>query len=436
MTDIPPMAEASCEALGTFDVPAAAAAPELPGIDWWSLLTDPVFLRNPYPELKRIREIAPIHFDPVSGLYFVLGYREFGAMAKTPQMGRDTTFWASGWNSPEKRQRDPALYELFTEFQPQMINANPPDHRRMRGVYEKAFRPGSLARYLPMIRAECDRLLDALPVGEPVDFMTTFANPLPHRVSLNLFDIPLDMERQVWDWIAALSWLGNIILSPEQKLAAKRAQSEFKAFVREHLAGRRQDPGDGFIGLALAAAEAGTMNEEETLNNVVMLISGSRTSLTLLGNGLVTLLRHPAEFERLRANRELMRPAIEEMLRYEPGSSLIPRAGIGDFTCGGVRIPAGSLAVGLVGAIQRDPARFEHPDVFDITRQPNPHSVFGGGPHICIGKALARMTAQVAFTALMDRFPRIELAGEPAWWTDRSDQRGLDALPVRLGTTA
>jgi cytochrome P450 len=402
------------------------------GIDWWTLLTDPAFLRNPYPELQRIREIAPIHFDPASGIYFVLGYREFGAMAKTPQMGRDTSFWATGWSSPENRVRDPVSYELFTEFQPQMINANAPDHRRMRAVYEKAFRVGAMARYLPMIEGECKRLLDALPADRPVEFMTEFANLLPHRVSLNLFDIPHDMDEPIGNWIAALSWLGNIITTPEQKREAQVAQREFKDYVRKHLSSCKADPGDGFIGLALAAAANGTMDDVETLNNVVMLISGSRTTLTLLGNGMFSLLQHPAEFDKLRANRELMRPAIEEMLRYEPGSSLIPRAGINDFQCGKVRIPAGSLAIGLVGAIQRDPARFENPDRFDLGRAPNPHSVFGGGPHICIGKALARMTAQVAFTQLMDRYPRIELAGEPLWWTDRSDQRGLTALPLRL----
>jgi cytochrome P450 len=175
------------------------------------------------------------------------------------------------------------------------------------------------------------------------------------------------------------------------------------------------------------------MDEEETLNNVVMLISGSRTTLTLLGNGLLSLLKHPAQFDKLRANRGMMRLAIEEMLRYEPGSSIIPRAGIKDFQCGDVRIPAGSLAIGLVGAINRDPERFADPDAFDITRQPNPQLAFGGGAHVCIGKALARMTGQVAFNALMNRFPRIELAGEPVWWTDRSDQRGLESLPVRFG---
>lgn len=414
-------------------VAGAESSPLSFGIDWWALLTDPDYLRTPYPELKRIRELAPIHRDSATGIYFVTQYREFSQMAKTTLMGRDTTFWANGWNSPENRLRDPDTYALFTEFQPQMINANAPDHRRMRGVYDKAFRPGDMARYLPVMEAECRRLLDALPVDAPFDFMTAFANPLPHRISLRLFDIPADMEEPIWRWIAALSWLGNIVMTAEQKRLAQDAQREFKEYVRGHLAARGAEPGDGLISLSLAAAATGTMNEEETLNNVVMLISGSRTTLTLLGNGLLTLLGHPAQFDKLRANRGLMRSAIEEMLRYEPGSSLIPRAGIKDFQCGGVRIPAGSLAVGLVGAINRDPRRFEDPDVFDITRQPNPHSAFGGGAHVCIGKALARMAAQVAFTALMDRFPRIELAGEPEWWTDRSDQRGLQSLPVRLG---
>jgi cytochrome P450 len=411
---------------------SSVALPSSFGVDWWSMLMDPIFLRNPYPELKRIRELASIHYDSESGIYFIMGYSEFSRMAKTKLMGRDTSYWANGWNSPENRQRDPETYELFTEFQPQMINSNPPDHRRMRGVYDKAFRPGDMARYLPMIEDECQKLLNALPVDTPFDFMEAFGNPLPHRISLNLFGISDDMVEPIDRWISALSWLGNIVMTPEQKRDAQKAQREFKEFAREHLAKHSADPGDGFISLALAAFEDGTMDEEETLNNVVMLISGSRTTLTLLGNGLLSLMQSPEQFEKLRADRGLMRTAIEEMLRYESGSAIIPRVGIKDFQCDGVCIPAGSLSIGLVGSINRDPARFENPDTFDVARKPNHHLAFGGGGHVCIGKALARMTAKVAFNALMDRFERIELVGEPEWWTDRSDQRGLHSLPVRL----
>lgn len=401
--------------------------------DWWALFKDPAYLTDPYPELKRIRDLAPVHHDPVSGVYFVLGHREFGAMAKAPEMGRDTRLWTHGWSSPENQLQDPVSYRLFSEFQPQMTNSNGPEHRRMRGVYEKAFRPGTMARYLPMIEAECRALLDTLPMDAPVDFTAAFARPLPHRVSRNLFELPPAMDGQLAQWIAALNLIGSIIMTPEQKRDAQAALGEFKLYLRGHLASRRGDPGDGFIGLALAAFADGTMDEDETLVNLVTLVSGGSATPTLVGNGMLALLKHPAQLDRLRENRDLVRPAIEEMLRYEPGGNFILRVAISDYQCGEVRIPAGSLAIGLVGAINRDPARFDDPEAFDIARRPNPHSVFGGGPHVCLGAALVRMTAQVAFNAFLDRFPRIELAGEPAWWTHRSDQRGLHTLPLRLG---
>jgi hypothetical protein len=411
----------------------SASSPTTSGIDWWTMLTDPAYLSDPHAELRRIRELGPIHHDQASGVYFVLGHGEFRLMAMAPEMGRDTTLWTNGWSRPENKERDPLSYELFSEFQRQMVNANPPDHRRMRDVYEKALRPGQMAQFLPMIEAECRNLLDALPVDTPVDFMTAFANHLPLRVSRNLFEIPPQMDAQLAQWNTALIKIGDIMMSPDQKREALSALRGYKDYLRGHLASRRGNPGDGFIGLALRALADDTMDEDETLNNLLGLISGNETTVTLLGNGMLTLLRHPAQFGELRSNPHLMRSAIEEMLRYEPSINFILRVAIKDFQCGEFRIPAGSLAIGLVGAINRDPARFEDPDVFDINRQPNAQSIFGGGPHVCIGAALARLEAQAGFTALLERFPRIELAGEPVWWVDRTNQRGLQTLPVRLG---
>jgi cytochrome P450 len=408
---------------------AQVGAPE---INWWGMITEPEFIRNPYPELKRIRELAPVHHDPVSGVYFVLGYPEFDLMAKAPEMGRDTRLWTNGWSTPENQERDPTSYQLFSEFQRQMVNANPPEHRRMRSVFEDAFRAGKIPTYVPMIEAECRRLLDSLPVDSPFDFITTFARQLPLRVSRNLFEIPATMDEQLASWNTALLKIGDILMTPDQKREALVALREFKAYMREHLASRRANPGDGLIGMALAALADGTMDEDETLNNLVGLISGNETTVTLLGNGLLTLLRHPQQLAKLRANPDLLGSAIDEMLRYEPGINFILRVAISDFQCGDVRIPAGSLAIGMVGAFNRDPARFEAPDVFDIGRQPNPHYIFGGGPHHCIGRAIARMEAQAGFTALLERFGRIELAGEPVWWVDRTNQRGLQTLPLRL----
>jgi cytochrome P450 len=402
-------------------------------IDWWRMLLDPAYIANPHAELKRIRELGPIHHDKASDIYFVLGHSEFRLMATAPEMGRDTRLWTNGWSRPESKQRDPLSYELFSEFQRQMVNSNAPDHRRMRDVYEKAFRPSQMALLLPMIEAECRQLLAALPVDTPVDFMTAFANHLPLRVSRNLFEIPPEMDEQLAKWNTALIKIGDIMMSPDQKCEALTALREYKDYLRGHLASRRANPGDGFIGLALGALADGTIDEDETLNNILGLASGNETTVTLLGNGLLSLLRHPAQFDKLRSNPQLMRSAIEEMLRYEPSINFILRVAIKDFQCGGFRIPAGSMAIGLVGAINRCPARFEDPDVFDIARQPNAQSIFGGGPHVCIGAALARLQAQTGFTALLERFPRIELDGDPVWWVDRTNQRGLERLPVRLG---
>ncbi len=115
---------------------AAVSRPAAGAIPWWSLLTDPAFLRDPHPELRRIRALGPVHLDPASGVYFVLGHEEFRLMARAPELGRDTRLWTHGWSRPESQQRDPLSYELFSEFQRQMVNANPPDHGRMRAVYE------------------------------------------------------------------------------------------------------------------------------------------------------------------------------------------------------------------------------------------------------------------------------------------------------------
>lgn len=403
-----------------------------PTIDWWTMLTDADYLANPHPHLKRIREIAPVHQDADSGIYFVLGHEAFNAMVRAPEMGRDTRLWDNGWNRPENKDRDPLSYQLFSEFQRQIVNSNSPDHRRMRDVYERAFRPAEIPSFRPMIENECQRLVDALPVDTPIDFMTEFANHLPLRISRNLFEIPPEMDEQLAEWNAALIKIGDIMMSTDQKREALSALRKYKAYLRSHLESRRDKPGNGLIDLALEAWDNGTMDEEETLNNLKGLVSGNETTVNVLGNGLLTLLRHSDQFEKLRSNTDYMGTAVEEMLRFEPSINFILRVAIKDFQCGDVLIPAGALALGLIGAINRDPARFHDADTFDVTRNPNAQFIFGGGPHVCIGASLARLEIQAAFTALLERFPRIELAGEPVWWSDRTNQRGLQSLPVRL----
>lgn len=415
--------------------PSQSAARDVsPAIDWWRMLADPAFLENPYPELARLRELAPVHHDPVSGVYFILGHREFARVSKSSAMGRDTRLWTGGWSSPEYAAEDPVGYRLYSAFQPQMINSDPPDHGRMRGVYEPAFHPQAVAALEPMIWAEANRLIAAMPESGVVEMIDAFAGPLPLRVLRNLFDMPEAMDADIARWSAALIKIGDIMMTPEQKQDALDALDTFKAVLRRHLVARRGCPHAGLIGRVLAAQETGLLDEEETLTNLVsMLVAGHETTVTLIGNGLLLLLQNPGEMARLRADRGLMRTAVEEFLRVEPGGNMILRIAREDMEVGGWRIPAGAPVVGLIGAVNRDPLRFPRPNVLDIGRTANAHATFGGGIHFCVGAPLARLEAQIAFDALLDRFPQMSLAGRPEWRLDRINARGLGRLPVQVG---
>ncbi|WP_170294671.1 cytochrome P450 [Roseospira navarrensis] len=402
-------------------------------IDWWSTLADPGFLRHPYPELARLQALGPVHFDQRSGVYFVLGHAAFARIVKAPQMGRDTRHWADGWCSEAYRARDPLGYRLFSEFHPQMINMDGADHARMRGVYEPAFRAQPTKALVPLVEAEARRLLDALPRRGSVDFMEAYAGPLPLRVLCALFDIPESLDETIGRWSASLIRIGDIMMTPDQKREALDALTEFKAFLREMVAARRAAPCDSLMDMAIRAYDAGTLNEEETLTNLVsMLIAGHETTVTLIGNGMLLLLRHPDQMARLRADPGLMRPAVEEFLRLEPGGNMILRIAREDFEVEGTVIPAGAPVIGLIGAINRDPDRFADPHACDIGRGGNAHFTFGGGAHFCIGAPLARLEAQVAFSELLARFPRIDPDGPEHWRLDRLNARGLARLPVRL----
>ncbi len=407
------------------------------GIDWWSVLSDRDFLANPYPQLRRLQEKGPVHFDPASGIYFILGHRAFARVSKSSSMGRDTRNWLGGWNSDDYRAHDPVGYKLFSEFQPQMINCDGEEHRRMRKVYEPAFRAQAMSRMAPLIEEQAARLLAAMPDDGEVDFIEAFAAPLPLRVLCELFDIPESLDETISRWSASLIRIGDILMTPDQKLEAQAALAEFKDFLREQIRARANRHEDNLMGLALHAYKDGTLDEEETLTNLVsMLVAGHETTVTLIGNGLLLLLRNPAELARLRTEPALTRTAVEEFLRMEPGGNMILRVAREDFEVEGMTIPRGAPVIGLIGAINRDPARFERADELDVARPANAQFTFGGGAHVCIGAPLARLEAQIAFSRLLEKYAQIDLAGTPEWRLDRMNARGLGHLPIHVRKAA
>jgi len=400
---------------------------------WWETIKDKSFLIDPYPQLKAWRELGAVHHDRASDIYFVFGHQEFTKIARSPKMGRDTRLWRGGWASPEAKARDPLAYQLFSEIQPQMINVNGADHQRMRGIFEDAFRPAAIAAMAPMIEAEAAKLLDALGLGGEVEFIERYAAPLPLRVVCNLFEIPAEMDDSVRRWSDSLIRVLDIMTTPEQRQEALAALQEFKAYVGGLIAEHRKHPGNCMLDTLVAAFVAGTLSEEEALMNLVaMLIAGHETTVTLIGNGMLCLLRNPEQLAAMRADRSLVPMAVEECMRYEPGGNMILRVAIEDFPVGDMVIPAGAMVLGFIGAVNRDPAVFEDPERFVISRAKNPQLTFGAGAYTCLGAGLARLEGKIAFDALLDRFPDIELAGEARWRLDRMNARSLECLPVRL----
>jgi cytochrome P450 len=403
--------------------------------DWWAMLSDPAFLADPHQRLDALRAERPIHFDPASGCFFVLGHSEFSQAMRNNAIGRDSRNWKGGWHSdPGFRERDPVAYRLFSMFQPQMINVDGPDHTRMRGVYEPAFRAQAVGRLEGMVREETERLIAALPRdGRPVNLIDAYAQPMPLNVLCRLFDIPRDMAETVSDWSKKLIQIGDLMLTDQQKSDGLEALTDFKAYLSAQLSEGDLSTDSSLMRLALQGLDSGALDEEETLTNLVaLLIAGHETTVTLIGIGLKSLLEHPQQMKHLRAEPDLARNAADETLRYEPGGNFLLRVAAETCEIGGVEIPQGSPVIGLLRATNRDPARFKDPHRFDITRTGNAHHTFGGGAHFCLGAPLARMEGRLAFQSLLSAFAGIELLETPTWLNMGTNARSLENLIVRL----
>lgn len=386
------------------------------------------FAQDPYPDFATLREHAPLCRQP-DGSVVVSRYDDVRTVltdAERFSSDKRIDFRPKFGDSP--------LYEHHTTS---LVFNDPPYHTRVRKLLQPFFAVQTLRRMEQSVARMVDELLDRAAGQRTIDIVSEFAVAIPLNLVGDLLGVPRGEREPLRHWAGLI--LGGLepVRTPEQLAQGNRAVEEFKAYLHELIAHKRAHPpadaGIDILWTLIQAADAGNgLTELEIVHNsIFMLNAGHDTTTSLIANGTDLLLRHPEQFERLKTEPALMKTAVEEMLRYESPLQIGNRRSRVDTTIQGETLPAGTFFHVAIAAANRDPRQFREPDAFDIGREPNKHVAFGHGIHFCAGNAVARMEAQVAFSKLIERFPRLRRAG-PTVRPDRSRFRVVDELRVEL----
>jgi len=318
-----------------------------------------------------------------------------------------------------------------------MLASDPPDHTRLRRLLVREFTPRRVEALRPRIQQITDELAarveQRIADGEEViDLVAEFAFPLPMSVISELLGVPLSDLGKFREW-------GRAILLPLGTPGQAEGLKELTGYLAELLAKKKADPGDDLFSALAAAQDEDRLTPRELIGTAILLIiAGHDTTVNLIANGLLALLRHPDQLRLLRERRDLLPNAVEEFLRYDaPLERATARWATEDLEIAGTSVPQGSLVSIVLGSANRDECAFSGSEDFDIARESdNRHIAFGHGIHFCVGAPLARLEGAVAFATILDRFPTFELAVpyEDLRWRHSIVMRGLESLPVRVVT--
>ena len=319
-----------------------------------------------------------------------------------------------------------------TQLAGHMLNSDPPEHTRLRRLVNKAFTSRAVERLRPRIEQVADELLDAMPHGATVDLVDAYALPLPITVISELLGVPAADRDDFRDWSLTI-----VSMMSGEKTA--EASSRMIAFLTALIEDKIASPSDDLLSelVRVSDEEGGKLSPEARSMAFLLLIAGFETTVNLIANGVLALLRHPDQLALLRSEPERLPDAIEEVLRFDgPGHATLLRSTTEPVPAGDTEIPAGQLVQFAMLSANRDGARFTDPDRFNITRRPGGHLGFGHGIHHCLGAPLARLEGQIAIGALLGRFPGIALdpATESLTRGESVIMNGLNALPVRMSS--
>ncbi|MGL4314253.1 MAG: cytochrome P450 [Sphingomonas sp.] len=397
-----------------------------PSLSLYRLL-DPAILADPYPLYGRLREQAPVVWDPYLHCWVVTRYDDVLRVLKD--------FSADRTPSPDF-MRALGLGEiepLAAVMVKQMLFLDAPAHTHLRKLCSAAFTSRRVEVLEDEIAAIADELIERVRPAGQMDVVRDFAEPLPAIVTAHLLGMPRADHVQLKAWSADFAqMLGNFQHNPGGVARVSKSLADMTAYFRSAIREETRPLADGLVkALVEAEVDGARLSEDEVIANVIVtMVGGQETTTNLIGNGLLTLLRHPAKLAELKARPEVMASAVEELLRYETPSQHTGRICHADTVMGGHVIPKGAAVMAVMAAANRDPRRFADPDALDFDRADNRHLAFGWAAHFCFGAPLARMEGRIAFRALLDRLPGLALASEKLTWRDNLGLRGLNALPV------
>lgn len=396
---------------------------------------DEGFRRDPYPVYQALRAEEPVHRSFLDAWVLtrhadvktVLRDRRFGVDPIPARIAERHRFLAS---------RGGSLEALLTASQRFFFFLDPPAHTRLRGLVTSVFSPGAVQRMVPILTAYVDRLLDDLHARETFDLIDDYAAPLPVFVIASMLGVQDADLKTLNRWSLELSRILDPLVSLEEYQEMDGIVRGFEACFREVFAARRAQPADDIISVLLAGAAGHDDLQERDLAAIctLLFITGEETTVNLIGNGVLSLQRHPGSWTRLAEEPGLMGTAIDELLRFESPVQLTTRVAHEDVELGGARgvtVRAGEKIVVGLGAANRDPEVFDAPGELRLDRQPNPHVAFGDGIHFCLGATLARTQGRLAIARLIERFPGLRIDDTDPHWRRNIVVRGLQHLKVR-----
>ncbi len=398
---------------------------------------DPRVVNDPWPLYEELRRVAPVHRSP-RGFWVLTRHADCLAVLRDRRASSDATN-VDPASAPEgfaaTRARRNALADVEHDNRPFLFR-DPPDHTRLRALVSKAFTPRMVEGLRTRTESIVAELLDAALARGEMDAVADFAHPLPVRIICDMLGVPAeDQDRfQGWSAVLARGLDPDFLLTEEVQRARFDAVAAFADYFFALLAERRARPGPDLLSQLALAEEAGdSLSAGELLSTaILLLVAGHETTVNLIAGGVLALLDHPDQLERLRADPGLARSGTEELLRFVSPVQFTGRTLIGDMTVGGVRLARGEFVVVLLGSANRDPEAFSDPEGLDLGRADNRHLGFGFGLHHCLGAPLARLEAQVALGELVRRAGSMELACDRVTYRENVVLRGLAALPVRL----